>query len=124
MTSPAPTVSLRKLSPYAGVVGLLFSVVSVLVLVAGYFDLQRSLEELPKRFIVSAVMTLAFAISFGIAAFISFKACVKLKRISDAPADQSLAVALDSLVQFLRGFFLWVAFFGVVIVVTILMPTY
>ena len=124
MTSSLPTAAFRKLSPYATAAGALFSILSALVAFAGYFDLERSFGEYPKRFIVSAVMTLAFATSLGFAAFISFRASAKLRRVSDDPTDGTFALALDSLVQFLRAFFIWVVFLGVMMLVFLLMPVY
>ena len=115
---------LRRLWPYAAACGALFSVAALLVAVAGVLDLQRSLEELPRRFLYSALMSTAFSAALGIAAYCSFNAAIKLRRSSPNPTDPSFAAALNALTQFMHAFFAWVLVFTLILLVAIALPAY
>ncbi len=116
--------ALRRLWPYAAACGLLFSGLATLAVVFGAVDLQRSLDELPKRLVYSAAMSISFATSLGIAAYCALDAAVKLRRISGEPNTEDFGAALHALTRFLRAFFAWVMALASIILVSIFLPAY
>jgi len=115
---------LTRLKPYAAIAGGMFLCIAVLVMIAGIYDLKRSIEELPARVIYSTIMTFALAMSFGIAGYLSIKSYATLKAFGVNPTQEHFDRTVNALVAFFNAFFFWLIFTLIVIVIMIFMPVY
>jgi TRAP-type C4-dicarboxylate transport system permease small subunit len=95
------------LAPYALIASVLFSLLSGVLLVAGLYDASRSEAELPARTIYTLVMYGAFAFSMAIAAFSSFHAFLKLRKLKTNASENTVAAAIHSLTAFLKAVYFW-----------------
>lgn len=113
-----------RIAPYAFVSGVLFSVIAILVGILGVHDLIRSTRELPSRFLYSAVMTVAFSTSIGIAAFYAFSAWGRLRHLASNRTAEAIECAIEGLILFLRVFYFWLALLLVAFITAICLPAY
>ena len=100
-------LTLAAIAPYALIASVLFSTLSAALLVAGLYDVSRSYDELENRTIYSLIMYGSFSFSMGIAAFSSFHAFLKLRKLKTNSPENNFSAAIKSLTTFLKALYFW-----------------
>lgn len=107
MNSENKHYQLAVLAPYALIASLLFSLLTAALLVAGIYDANKSAEQLDARTIYSLIMYGSFAFSMSIAAFSSFHAYLKLRKLKTDNSENHFSAAINSLTRFLKALYFW-----------------
>lgn len=122
MNNPDQKHELATLAPYALISSVLFSLLTAALLVAGLYDAIKSMEELSERTVYSLIMYGSFSFAMGIAAFSSFHAFLKLRKLKIESSANHFLIAIKSLVAFLKALFFWLILVLLAAFISIFVP--